>query len=108
VDKTQSFIDRVLEQIAVIKTAIIDVLRLLPPLDRLSEATMEWILICLIFITAITIIIPILKWSIKVSIFAAVFAGIAAFFTTASFWSLLPFTGLGIVLFSYANKGGRE
>ena len=107
-DSLQSLIDSALVKLASLKLAVIDFLRSIPILDRFSDSVLEWVLIAAIFIIAIIVIIPVIKWSVKISMAAAIIAGIAAFFTSMSFWVLLPFTGLGVAIVSFSNKFGGD
>jgi len=107
-DRLQSLIDSVLIKLASLKLAVLDLLRSIPFLDRFSDSVLEWILIASIFIIAVAVIIPLIKWSVKISLAAAAVAGIAALFTSMSFWCLLPFTGLGVAIVSFSNKFGGD
>ena len=98
------FFDEILAQIANMKMLIISALRRIPLLDGLSNGQLEWIFIGLVFIVTVTIILPLVKWSIKIAVGAAVLAGIIAFVSSFSFWGLLPFTGLAVAIVLFSNR----
>ncbi len=102
------FYSEILKQAANVKAVILSVLRKLPLLGNLSDQTLEWIFIGMVFVTVIAVIYPLIKWSAKVAVAAAVIAGALAFFTSMSFWGLLPFTGLGVAIVLFSNKFQME
>lgn len=98
------FYDEVLAQIANLKQFMISVLRNIPFLETLSNSQLEWVFIGLVFAILIAIILPLIKWSIKIAVGAVILAAILAFFTSSSFWAILPFTGLGVGIVLFSNK----
>ncbi len=98
------FYDEVLAQIATLRQFIISVLRKIPYLGNLTDGQLEWIFIGLVFAILIAIILPLIKWSIKIAVGAVILAAILAFFTSSSFWAVLPFTGLGVAIVLFSNK----
>lgn len=98
------FYDEVLAQIANLRQFIISVLRKIPYLGNLTDGQLEWIFIGLVFAILIAIILPLIKWSIKIAVGAVILAAILAFFTSSSFWAVLPFTGLGVAIVLFSNK----
>ena len=102
------FYHEILAQAANVKAVILSILRRLPLLGNLPDKALEWIFIGLVFITAVAVIYPLLRWSAKIAVGAAVIAGALAFFTSLSFWGLLPFTGLGVAIVLFSNKFQME
>ncbi|UCC79913.1 MAG: hypothetical protein JSW64_00740 [Candidatus Zixiibacteriota bacterium] len=102
------FYHEILTQAANIRSVILSVLRKIPFLTNLSDQALEWVVIGIVFIAVIAIIYPLIKWSAKVAVGAAVIAGALALFTSMSFWGLLPFTGLGIAVVLFSNKFQTE
>jgi hypothetical protein len=98
------FYDEIVAQIANLKQFIISVLRKIPYLGDLNEGQLEWILVGLVFLILISIILPLIKWSMRIAVGAAALAAILAFFTSSSFWALLPFTGLGVAIVLFSNR----
>lgn len=98
------FYDEVVAQIANLKQFMISVLRKIPFLGNLAEGQLEWIFVGLVFLILISIIMPLIKWSMKIAIGAAALAAMLAFSTSSSFWALLPFTGLGVAIVLFSNK----
>jgi hypothetical protein len=98
------FYDVVLVQIATLKQAVISVLRKIPYLGDLPDGQLEWIFIGLVFMVLISIVLPLVKWSVKIAAGAAILAAILAFITSSSFWGMLPFTGLAVAIVLFSNK----
>jgi len=98
------FYDAILAHIARIKAAIISILHSIPALGRLSDSQLEWAFIGMIFIIAIFVIIPLIKYSFKIAIGAVAIAAAITCITSFSFWGLLPFTGLGVAVVMFSNK----
>ncbi len=98
------FYDEVLAQIANLRQFVISVLRNIPFLETLSDSQLEWIFIGLVFAILIAVILPLIKWSLKIAVGAVILAAILAFFTSSSFWAVLPFTGLGVGIVLFSNK----
>ncbi len=98
------FYDEVLAQIANLKQFVISILRNIPFLGNLSDSQLQWIFISLVFIILISIILPLIKWSVRIAVGAVVLATILAFITSSSFWGMLPFTGLGVAIVLFSNK----
>ncbi len=98
------FYDEIVAQIANLKQFIISVLRNIPFLETLSDSQLEWIFIGLVFAILIAIILPLIKWSIKITVGAVILAALLAFFTSSSFWAVLPFTGLGVGIVLFSKK----
>jgi len=107
-DRFAWFYYEILKQAANVKAVILSVLRKFPLLGKLPDQTLEWIFIGIVFITAIAVIYPLIKWSAKIALAAAVIAGALAFFTSMSFWGILPFTGLGVAIVVFSNKFQME
>ena len=103
-DRFTWFYYEILKQATNVKAVILSVLRKIPLLGNLPDQTLEWIFIGMVFVTVIVIIFPLIKWSVKVAVAAAVIAGALAFLTSMSFWGLLPFTGLGVAIVIFSNK----
>ncbi len=102
------FYHEILTQAANVKSTVLSVLRKIPFLSDLSDQTLQWVVIGTVFITVIAIIYPLIKWSAKVAVGAAVIAGALALFTSMSFWGLLPFAGLGVAVVLFSNKFQTE
>lgn len=102
------FYHEILKQVANVKSVILSVLRKIPYLSNLSDQVLQWVVVGIVFITVIAIIYPLIKWSTKVAVGAAVIAGALAFFTSMSFWGLIPFTGLGVAIVLFSNKFQTE
>ena len=102
------FYYELLAQAANVKTIIMSLLRKIPLLGNLSDGSLEWIFIAFVFIVAVVVILPLIKWSVKISVAAVVIAGALAFFTSFSFWGLLPFSGLGVAIVLFSNKFQME
>ncbi len=98
------FYDEVMAQIANLKQFVISILRNIPFLGNLSDSQLQWIFISLVFIILISVILPLIRWSVKIAVGAVVLATILAFITSSSFWSMLPFTGLGVAIVLFSNK----
>lgn len=98
------FYDVVMAQIANLKQFVISILRNIPFLGNLSDSQLQWIFISLVFIILISIMLPLIKWSVRIAVGAVVLATILAFITSSSFWSMLPFTGLGVAIVLFSNK----
>jgi hypothetical protein len=98
------FYDEIVARIANVRQFIISVLRKIPYLGNLTEGQLEWIFVSLVFLILISIILPLIKWSMKIAVGAAALAAILVFFTSSSFWALLPFTGLGVAIVLFSNK----
>ena len=98
------FYDEIVAQIANLKQFVISILRNIPFLGDLSDGQLEWILIGLVFIILISIILPLIKRSMKIAVGAVVLAAILAFMTSASFWGMLPFAGLGAAIVLFSNR----
>ncbi len=98
------FYDEIVAQIANLRQFVISVLRNIPFLETLSDSQLEWIFIGLVFAILIAIILPLIKWSIKIAVGAVILAAILAFFTSSSFWAVLPFTGLGVCIILFSKK----
>ena len=98
------FYDEVIAQIANLRQFVISVLRNIPFLETLSDSQLEWIFIGLVFAILIAIILPLIRWSIKIAVGAVILAAILAFFTSSSFWAVLPFTGLGVGIILFSKK----
>jgi hypothetical protein len=101
----QSIIDKVLTYFSQLKDAIIETLRGLPFFSGLSDFTLQWVIIGFFFFLAVAIIVPLIKWSVKVSLVAVIVSGIVAIFTSYSFWGILPFTALGTAVLLLFNRG---
>ena len=102
------FYYEILEQAETVRAFVLNLLRKIPFLDKVSDKALEIVLIALIFIAVVAIIYPLLKWSARVAAGAAIIAGALAFFTSLSFWGLLPFTGLGVAIVLFSNKFQME
>lgn len=98
------FYDVVLVQIATLKQAVISVLRKIPYLGGLPDGQLEWVFIGLVFVVLISIMLPLVKWSVKIAVGAAALAALLAFITSSSFWGILPFTGLGVAIVLFSNR----
>ena len=98
------FYDEVMAQIANLKQFVISILKKIPYLGDLSDGMLEWIFIGLVFMILILIILPLVKWSVKIAVGAVVLAAILAFVTSFSFWGIVPFTGLGVAIVLFSNK----
>ena len=107
-EKARHILELVWHYVLLTKATAIQYARHLKPLDNLSDNVLSWIFICVIFFITVSIVMPIIKRSLRISIIAAAIAWGAAFLTTASFWSILPFSGLSVLLFSVANRSGKE
>lgn len=102
------FYYELLEQAANVKAVIMSLMRKVPFLGGLADTSLEWIFIALVFFVAVVVILPLIKWSVKISVAAVVIAGVVAFFTSFSFWGLLPFSGLGVAIVLFSNKFQME
>lgn len=102
------FYYEILKQIANVKAIILSILKKIPLLGSLPDSTLELIFITVVFLAAIVVIYPLIKWSVKIAIVAAALAGALAFFTSMSFWGILPFTGLGVAIVVFSNKFQTE
>jgi len=97
-------IDVVREQVAHLKAVIIMILRYMPFLKNMSDGQLEWVFLGIIFAVSIFIIIPLFKYSVKISVAAVALAATVSFLSSYSFWGLLPFTGLGVAVVLFSNK----
>ena len=107
-DRFAWFFDEVLKQISTLKGFILSVLRNIPFLNNLADSQLEWVFIGIIFTVAIFVIVPLVKLSAKIAFGAIAFAAAAAYFTSFSFWGVLPFTGLGVAIVLFSNKFQME
>ncbi len=98
------FYDEIVAQIANLKQFVISILRNIPYLGNLNEGQLEWVFVGLVFLILISIILPLIKWSMRIAVGAAALAAILAFFTSSSFWAVLPFTGLGVGIVLFSKK----
>ncbi len=98
------FYDEILEQVSNFKGLILSVLRSIPLFHNLPDIQLEWIFIGIMFITALFVIVPLIKLSAKIAIGGLALAALMAFFTSFSFWGVLPFTGLGAAIVLFSNK----
>jgi hypothetical protein len=95
--------DIILEQIATLKQAVFTVLRKIPFLSALTDGQLQWVFIGLMLAISMVVIVPLIKWSVKIAVGGLALAAILTVVTSFSFWSLLPLTGLAVsfVLFSH-------
>jgi hypothetical protein len=87
---------------------VIWLLRQIPYVQNLAEKQLEWVFIGIMFLLVLVIIKPLIKWSITIAAGAAIVAGVIAYFTSFSFWGLLPFTGLGVAIVLLSHKFQME
>ncbi|MEE9554380.1 MAG: hypothetical protein V3W18_08800 [candidate division Zixibacteria bacterium] len=98
------FYEEIIKQISNLKGLILSILRSLPFLGTLPDNQLEWIFIGIIFVISAFIIIPLIKLSTKIAFGAVIFAALIAYFTSFSFWGILPFSGLGVAIVLFSNK----
>jgi hypothetical protein len=98
----------ILSQATNVKATILAFLGNLPFLRELPDRVLQWIFIAVTFVTAIFLIYPLIKWSARVAVGAAILAALLTIFTSASFWALLPFTGLGVAIVLFSNRFQTE
>ena len=102
------FYHEILRLAANLKAAILSILKKVPFLESLPDGMLISIFIALVFIAAVVVIYPLIKWSVKVAAAAAIAAGVVMLFTSMSFWGLLPFTALGTAIVVFSNKFRTE
>lgn len=98
------FLDEMPAQVARVKGAIFAVLHSIPYLGNFPDSQLEWIFVGLMFATAIFIVYPLIKLSLKISVGAVAIAALLAISTSFSFWGVLPFTGLGVAIVLFSNR----
>lgn len=96
--------DEIGTQTATLKQTALSFLKQIPLLSSLSDDQLGWVFLCLMLIIAMAVIVPLIKWSIKIAVGAAVLAAILTLVTSFSFWSILPFTGLAMAIVLFSNK----
>ena len=103
-ERFEWFYVEILKQISNLKQLMLSLLRSIPFLNNLPDNQLEWVFIGIVFTVAIFIIVPLLKLSVKIALGAVIFAGLVAFFTSFSFWGVLPFSGLGAAVVLFSNR----
>jgi hypothetical protein len=98
------FYDKIIAPIVGLKQSVISILRNIPFLETLPDSQLEWILIGIVFAILISIMLPLIKWSMKLAIGAVILAAIMAIVTSSSFWGMLPFTALGVAVVLFSKK----
>ena len=107
-ERFEWFYYELLKQVANVKSVILSFFKKIPLLGNLSDQTLQWIVIGIVFAVLAVVMFPLLKWSIKIGVAAAAIAAILAFITSSSFWGVLPFAGLGVAIVVFSNKFQTE
>ena len=96
--------EQLVKLVSASKQTVLGLLKSIPLVGTLPDNRLEWIFVAMLFVAMIAIIKPLVKWSLAVAVLASILAGFVALVSSFSFWSVLPFTGLGVIIVLFSNR----